>query len=115
MRPPSIRSTLLCRPSVVHPRAADDDAGAVADLERQLLRRLAAGDLHRRLQHQVFRRIAAEEELGQHQQVGALALRLGPGEARLLQIAGDVAHHRIELADGDGECGLRVRGHGRDV
>ena len=39
--------------------------------DRQLLGRGSGRHLHRRLQHQILGRIAAEEKLGQHQEIGA--------------------------------------------
>ena len=67
----------------------------------KLLDRLAAGVLEGRLQDQVLRRIAGDEQLGQHEEIGAAGRGLGPRRARLLQVAVDVADDRIELGDGD--------------
>ena len=56
-----------------------------------------------RLQHQILRRIAGDEKLGEEHQVGALTCRIRPRLARLGEIAGDIAEHWIELGDGDTE------------
>ena len=68
---------------------------AARGLARQFLDRGAAGGLKRRLQHQIFRRIAADEQFGQHQQVGAIGLGLVARGARLGGVAGDVADRRV--------------------
>ena len=55
------------------------------------------------LLHQVLRRIAGDEQLGEQHEVGALAGRIGARLARLGEIAGDVADDRVELRDGDAQ------------
>ena len=78
--------------------------------------RALAGGEKRRLQHQVFRRIAGDEELGEEHQVGALAGGVRPRLARLGEIAGNVADGRIELGDGDAQdVGSGLSGHGERV
>jgi hypothetical protein len=65
--------------------------------------RLFAGFQEGRLQHQVFRRITGDEQLGEQHQVRAVARRVGPRLARLGEIAGDIADSRVELRDGDAD------------
>ena len=63
--------------------------------------------LQRGLQHEVFRRIADDEEFGEKDDVGVFGFaRALPRQA---QIAGDVAHDGIELGQRD----FKPIGHGR--
>ena len=91
-------------------RRADDDARtAIGRIGDQRLGRPLAGAQEGRLVDQVFRRIAGDEQLGVEHEVGALAGRIGARLARLGEIAGDIADHRVELGDGDAQdfgCGL---------
>ena len=85
-------------------RRADDDArAAVGGIGGKVLRPPARRRQEGRLQHQVLRRIAGDEQLGVEHQVGALAGGIRPRLARLGEIAGDVADSRIELGDGDAQ------------
>src|SRR5262249_2561469 len=72
----------------------------------------AAGGLQRRLEHEVLRRIAADEQLRKGDEVGAVPLRLGARGARLGGVAVDVADGRVELRDRDrkGVSGTGVHG-----
>ncbi len=84
--------------ALLHPRRADEDRrGAVAGVAREFLDRFAGVLLQRRLQHQIFRRIADDEELGKQDQIGALLGGLCARGARPGEIAGNIAHQRIEL------------------
>ena len=76
-------------------------AGPPVALARQRLDRGAAGRLERRLEHQVFRRIAGDEQLGKRHEIGAQRGRLVARAAHLVGIAGDVADGRIELRQRD--------------
>ena len=59
--------------AVLDPGTADQDRRpAVGGLARQFLDRGAACRLERRLQHQIFRRIAGDEQFGQHDEIGAV-------------------------------------------
>jgi hypothetical protein len=81
---------------------ADDHAWpAVGGIGGERLDRLQAGLEEGRLQHEVLRRIAGDEELGQKQQICPLPGRFGAGSACLGQIAGDVADDGIELCHRD--------------
>ena len=102
-------------PAIVDPGCADDDARAFACRGRQALRRGPAGILQRRLQHQILGRIAAEEKLGQHQEIGAERGSVGMSGERQIEVAGDIAHDRIELADGDRKLVRSTVTHGRHV
>ena len=62
---------------------------------RQAFNRGAGVILQRRLQHQVFGGIAGDEQLGKKNKVGIAHLLTRGAGAR--QIAGDVAHHGVEL------------------
>ncbi len=53
--------------------------------------------------HQILGRIARDEQLRGHHQIGALAFRFLQGALELGEIARDVAHDRVELGDGNGE------------
>jgi len=75
----------------------------------------AAGGLERRLEHQIFGRIAGDEQLRIDHEVGALPGRGGARAARLVGIAGDVADGRIELGDGDRQALGRALAHEGDV
>ena len=63
----------------------------------EVLAGLARRLLERGLQHQVLDWVAGEIKLGEGDEVGALGRGLGAGGARLLQVAVDIAHDRVEL------------------
>ena len=93
------------------PGQADQHGGpAIGGLAGEALAGRPAGILEGRLEHQVLGRVAGEEELGEHHEVGAEPGGLGAGGAGLLRVAGDVADDGIELGEGDLE---RVLGHGK--
>ena len=99
---------------LARPRRADDDArAAIGGLGGQRLDRPAAGVLEGRLENEVFRRIAGDEQLGEDQQVCPGSGGLRAGFAGFLQIPVDVADHAIELAGGDADRVGEVRCHGR--
>ena len=54
-----------------------------------------AGGLQRRLEHEVFRRIAGEKKFRQGYEIGAVASGIGARAPRLVGIAGDVADGRV--------------------
>ncbi len=87
---------------VVLPWDTDDDAWpAIGGIGGETFNGFPASADEGRLQHQILRRIAGNEQFSQHQELRAFARRLGPRLARLGQIAGNVADRRIELRDGD--------------
>ena len=94
-------------------RADQHGRSAIGGLARQRLDRFAAGGLERRLQHEIFRRIAGDEQFGQQQEVGAVGFRRLTRSPGLGGIAGDVAHGRVELGQRDPEFG--GLGHEPDV
>ena len=99
--------------AVLDPGRADQHRRAAArGLARQFLDGGAAGRLERGLQHQIFRRIAADEQFRQHQQIGAVGLGLVARGARLGGVAGDVADRRVQLRQRDREGWF---GHGAMV
>ena len=59
--------------------------------------------LKRRLQHEVFGRIASDVELAKKNEVGTRAMRLRPRRAREREVARKITHDRIELGQRDGE------------
>src|SRR6185312_12022213 len=87
--------------AVLTPGRTDDSGRAGSHLARELLdRRLAVGG-EGRFQHQVFGRIAGDEQFGRNDEVGA---HRGRFVARLLElgkVARDVAHGRVELRQRD--------------
>ncbi len=88
--------------AILDPGRADQHPRSSArGLTRQLLDGGAAGRLERGLEHQVFRRIAADEQFGQHQQIGAVGLGLVARGARLGGITRDVADRRVQLRQCD--------------
>ncbi|MGY4313900.1 hypothetical protein ACVWW1_003203 [Bradyrhizobium sp. JR3.5] len=72
-----------------------------AVLARQFLDRGAASRLERRLQHQILRRIAGDEQFREHDEIGPVGFRLVARGACLRGVAGDVTDRRIELREGD--------------
>ena len=102
--------------AVLKPRRADEHGwAAIAGVARQRFDRGAAGRLKRRLEHQVFRRIAGDEQFGKGDDIGALARRLRARDAGALEIAGDVADNRIELRQRDGQPIGGTLVHGNDL
>ena len=100
--------------AVLDPGQPDEHRrAAVGGLARERLAGLAADILEGRLQDEILGRIAGEEELGEHDHVGAEPGRLGARLAHLGGVAGDVADGRVELRERDPE-GFRG-GHGRGV
>ena len=83
-------------------RKTDHDARpAICRLGGKLLHRHSASLEEGRLQHQILRRIAGDEKLGQEQKIGPLGCCFRPRFAGLGEIAGDVADSRVELRDGN--------------
>ena len=60
--------------------------------------------LERRLQHEIFRRIAGDIELAEEDEVGAGSVRLRSRRAGAREVARKIAHDRIELGQRDGEA-----------
>ncbi len=99
--------------AVLDPGRADEHRGAaVVGLPRQRLDGGAARGLEGRLEHQVFRRIAGDEELGKGNDIGAVAGGLRARRAGPLEIAGNVADDRVELRHGNGQLVGRTLVHG---
>ncbi|MND44501.1 hypothetical protein D3C80_353390 [compost metagenome] len=99
----------LARETYQHARSA------IRGLRRQCLHGLEAGLEEGWLEHQVFRRIARNEKLRQHQQIGALAGSVTASLTGQGKIAGDIADRRIELGNSDTQ-GLGIGlGHDRDL
>ena len=99
--------------AVLDPRQADQHRrAAVGGLARQRLAGAAAGLLERRLEHEVFRRIAGEIELRRHDEPGAESGGFGARFAQPFQIAVDVADDRGNLRERDDEA-IGGSGHGR--
>ena len=101
--------------AVLDPGRADQHRrAAVGGFAREFLDRRAAGRLKRRLQDQIFRRIAGNEQFRQHDKVGAVGARPVARGAHLRGIAGDVAHRRVQLGQRDRKL-IGAFGHGRIV
>jgi hypothetical protein len=102
--------------AVFDPGGADQHRGpAIRRVGGERLDRAAARLLERRLENEVLGRIAADEQLGEHDEISAVARRLGAGAARLVRIARDVADDRVELGDGERKAIRRTRVHGSDL
>ena len=95
-------------------RADQHRRPAVGGLARQRLDRGPAGRLESRLEHQVFRRIAGDEQFGKSDDVGTIVRGAGARLAGKLQIAGNIADDRIELRYRNGQTigGRSVHGAG---
>ena len=87
--------------STLAPRQADQHGGAGHSVLRQLVDSVAAGRDEGWAQHQVFRRIAADEELGKEDQVGIR--RLAPGLAGAGKVVLDRTQGRVELGQRNDE------------
>ena len=97
--------------AVFHPRRADQNRRtAISGFPRQRFNFRAAGRLKRRLEDQIFGRIARDKKLGQHQQIGTVGYRLCPRRAGPRGIASDITDDGIELCKRDRELGF---GHDR--
>ncbi len=82
--------------AVLDPGRADQHRRTAArGFARQFFDGRAAGCLEGGLQHQVFRRIAADEQFRQHHEIGAVGLGLVTRGTRLGGVAGDIAHGRV--------------------
>ena len=98
---------------LLHPGRADQQRrSVVGGLARQNLDGGTARGLERRLEHEVFGRITADEEFGKHHDVGARARRRGAGLPGFLQAAGHVPYGRIELRQRNREAVGRAGIHG---
>ncbi len=101
--------------AVLDPGTADQHGRtAVGGVSRQFLDRGTARRLKRRLQHQVFRRIAGDEQFGQHHEIGAVGPRLRARGAGLGGVARDIAHGRVQLRQRDRKLGGTF-GHGANL
>ena len=86
--------------AILSPRQANENRrSAVAGVGRDC-RAGSAASLHkRRLQDEIFGRIACDEKLGKHHKIGAECGRLGAGGAHAREIARYVAHCAIDLRE----------------
>ena len=88
--------------AVLDPGSADQQRrAAVGGFPREFLDRGTAGRLKCRLQDQVFRRIAGNEQFRQNDQVGAIGASLRARGACLDGIARDIPHRRVQLGQRD--------------
>src|SRR5262249_5790491 len=99
--------------AVCEPRRADQHGRtAVGGLARKLLDLGPACGLERRLEHEILGRIAGQKQVRQRHKVSAVALSVRARSARLLGVAGDVTHGRIELRNRDRKTVGWARVHG---
>ena len=86
------------------PRQANEHRwAAVRRFARQIFHRSAARIDEGGFQHQIFRRIARQEQFREHHDIGALPGSRGARGAHLGRIAGDIADSRVQLRKGKGE------------
>ena len=86
--------------AVLDPWAADQHGRpAIGGLARERFDRGAAGGLKCRFEHEVFRRVAGNEQFGQNHQIGAVGPRLRAGGARHGGVALDIANARVQLGE----------------
>src|SRR5581483_2046131 len=91
--------------AVLDPGRADQHGRtAIGGVVRKCLDRRPTGSLKRRLEYEVFRRIAGNEKLGKRHDIGAVAGRLRAALAGALQVAGNVADNRVKLRNGNGQA-----------
>ena len=81
-----------------------DDGGTALRRRRDLLEGEEVARDEARLEQEVLRRIAREDELGEHRQVRARRLGLGQLSDDLLGIALEVADGDVQLAQGDAQA-----------
>src|SRR5262249_15980529 len=114
MRPPPTTQYALWTFPSSPPAARPHQPGrpAVGGAARERFGGNAAGSLEARLEHEVFGRIAGDEQLREHHEVGALGSRLRARVPRLLGVTGDIADDRIELGKRDREPVARAVVHG---
>ena len=101
----------VVEPPAVAPRGTHDQGraaigGVAGELIQGVARMLADG----RLEHQVLGRVAHQEQLGQHDEIGP---GLGPLRSQPTgqgEVAGDVAHRGVGLGHGDGDHSAQGRG-----
>ena len=92
-------------------RQAEDDArSAVGGIGRKALCRPLAGRKKGGLQDEIFRRIARNEEFGEHDEIGPVPRGIGPRLAGSRQVAGNVADDGVDLGNRDAETVGRL-GH----
>ena len=96
---------------LVRPDAADDHRRPRLKLMRQGFNRCARGRSEGRLAHQVLGRIAGDVQLGKRTRSAPAGSRARARVLQLLDVAGDVAEHRVELRQRDLElCYIRHGG-----
>ena len=103
--PPAVEQRIgVVAESVLDPgRAHQQRRAAVRRLARQRLKRSSARLLKSGLEHEVFRRITRQEQLGEHDKVSPLRARCLTRGANAGRIAGDVADGAINLGEGQRE------------
>ncbi len=105
----------IVQPAVLDPWQANQRGRpSVRRLPRQLLQSRAARLLEGRLQDEVFRRIAGEEEFRRQHEVGPERRSLGARLAQPVAVARDVADNRGNLRERDDEA-VGGRRHGEDL
>ena len=95
--------------AVLRPHGACDDRRSGPQLAGQRLHTRPRGGGKCRLEHQILRRVAGDEQLGEHDEVGAQRSGARTHVAQLGDVAVDVADDWVRLSDRD----LEVRGSGR--
>ncbi len=85
----------------LRPDGADEHAGARAQLGGQRLDARARRGGKRRLEDEILRRIAGDEKLGEHDEIGTEGGSPRTHFAQLGYIAVDVTHRRVRLGERD--------------
>ena len=91
--------------ALLAPWQADQHRRAtICRLTRELVQRLAAGFFQRRFRHEILRRIAGQEQFGKQHDRRALPGRFGARLPRLVEIAGNIPHRRVQLRKSEDEA-----------
>jgi hypothetical protein len=100
----------IVEPAFASVHEAGQDGAVSRRPSGQLLQRLQIVVYERLSEHQILGRVSSDGELGEADEVGSGRSRVSSPRGHLLDVAGEVAEHTIDLAEGNPHGSSVARG-----